>query len=36
MDADILKNPNLNIKKLDLKIDLYEIGTVIISIIQAF
>ena len=35
MDVDILKSPALNIKKLDLKIDLYEIGTIIISIIQA-
>ena len=43
MDAYILKNPALNTKKLDLKIDLrkinidlYKIGTIRISIIQAF
>ena len=42
MDADIFK-PALNIKKLDLKLDLYKIniylykiGTILISIIQGF
>ena len=30
-----LKKPTLHIKKLDLKIDLYKIGTIIIIIIQS-
>ena len=40
MDADILKNPTLNIKKLhlklDIKIDVHKIDTILISINQAY